>query len=219
MTPFEFFRTTIEIRRFSNEFYLNGKWITGTRLAISTDLITGNVFNATINGVAVVAPFNTSNALTMLVIANLIKVTVPGIQDVLILSASRQLQIIPYPNALADVTAFSVTGGVTQPVTSQLDGFTIIPATASIQPTKGQEVELLPEGRRDSEIYKFYTSTQIYGIEPQNPLQNPDQVTVLKGPFTGLVFEVVQINTWQNNSNFNIVNHYKYLAMRLHPLP
>lgn len=96
--------------------------------------------------------------------------------------------------------------------------YTIINATASIQPLKGQEVELLPEGRRDSESYKMYTSTQIYGIEPQPTLQNPDQITVLKGPFTGLVFEVIQINTWQNNPNFNIVNHYKYIAFRLHPL-
>lgn len=97
-------------------------------------------------------------------------------------------------------------------------GFITIAATASVQPLKGQEVQLIPEGRRDSESYKMFTSTQIFGIEPQRPLANPDQVTVLKGPFTGRIFEVIDINTWQNNPNFNIVNHYEYIALRLHPL-
>lgn len=96
--------------------------------------------------------------------------------------------------------------------------FLTIDATASVQPTTGEEVQLLPEGRRDSQTYAMYTSTQIYGIEPQTPLHNPDQVLILKPPFEGLVFEVVQINTWQNNSNFNIVNHYKYIAMRINQL-
>lgn len=93
-----------------------------------------------------------------------------------------------------------------------------INATASIQPLKGQEVELLPEGRRDSESYKMYTSTQIFGIEPAPQLRNPDKIIILKAPFQGLIFEVIQINTWQNNSNFNIVNHYKYIAMRINQL-
>lgn len=94
----------------------------------------------------------------------------------------------------------------------------IINATAAVQPLKGQEVELLPEGRRDSESYKMYTSTQIFGLQPAAQVKNPDQVIILKEPFLGLVFEVIQIDTWQNNSNFNIVNHYKYIAMRINQL-
>jgi len=79
----------------------------------------------------------------------------------------------------------------------------------------GKDVKLVPEGRRDSAEFKFYTSTEIYGITTQNP----DQVTVLKEPFTGIVYEVINISDWQNNSNFNVVNHYKFVALRLHPLP
>jgi hypothetical protein len=74
---------------------------------------------------------------------------------------------------------------------------------------------LIPEARRDSEHYSFYTSTQILGVTTQNP----DQVTVLKAPFAGIIFEVVQIWDWQNNNTFLNVNHYKYVAMRLNPLP
>ena len=91
----------------------------------------------------------------------------------------------------------------------------IINATASVQPTKGKEVLLVPEGRRDQETYKMYTSTEIMAITTQNP----DQVTVLKGPFTGIVFEVIEVLDWQNNSNFNVTNHYKYICMKLQPLP
>lgn len=91
-----------------------------------------------------------------------------------------------------------------------------IPATASVQPLKGEEIQLLPEGRRDSEQYKMYTSTRIIGVKDD---KNPDRVRVLKDPFSDIIFEVIQINTWQNNSNFNIVNHYKYICLRLHPLP
>jgi len=73
----------------------------------------------------------------------------------------------------------------------------------------------VPEGRRDAAEFKFYTSTEIYGVTTQNP----DQVTVLKAPFTGIVYEVISINDWQNNANFNIINHYKFVALRLNPLP
>lgn len=225
MTPFEFFRTPIEIRRFSNGFYLNGKWQEGTRIALNADLVPGNIINMTING-TVFSPiaYNTSSANTMQFIAAVIE-TLVGIKNVLVISNNRQLMIVPKPGYLADVQNFTITGGVSQPVVSELDGITVIPATASIQPTKGIEVQLIPEGRRDSEAYKMYTSTEIYGIYPNGrPVsalqeQNPDQVTVLKGPFTGLVFEVIQIYDWQNNSNFNIVNHYKYIALRLNSLP
>lgn len=93
-----------------------------------------------------------------------------------------------------------------------------INATASIQPTTGDEVLLIPEARREAETYKFYTSTRMYAINDQVPNQNPDQVTVLKGPFTGIIFELFAIYDWQNNSLFNLVNHYKYVAMRLAPL-
>lgn len=82
--------------------------------------------------------------------------------------------------------------------------------TASIQPLKGEDMESLPEGRRDSEAYKMYTSTLVKTVQEAGSNQNADRVI-----FFGKEFEVHQVNEWQNNSNFNIVNHYKYLVLRV----
>jgi len=82
--------------------------------------------------------------------------------------------------------------------------------TASIQPLKGEDMESLPEGRRDSEAYKMYTSTLVKTVQEAGSNQNADRVI-----FFGKEFEVHQVNEWQNNSNFTIVNHYKYLVLRI----
>lgn len=86
---------------------------------------------------------------------------------------------------------------------------TTIDATASIQPLSGQEILLIPEARREKEVYKMYTSTPINDLTTQNP----DQVQ-----FFGKTYEVLQIWTWQNNALFATANHYKYMCMRLDPL-
>lgn len=214
LTPFEFFRTPIFIRRFTDGFYLNGIWQEGSQVVLSTVLITGNVVNITLNGVALAAiPFTTSLDITM----GLIKAALesqPNIQQVDISSDNLTITIVPLQPNLSNVTVFTVTGGMTQPSVTISNSPLIIPATASVQPL-GKDVKLVPEGRRDSAEFKFYTSTEIYGVTTQNP----DQVTVLKAPFTGIVYEVINISDWQNNSNFNITNHYKFVALRLHPLP
>ncbi len=214
-SPFEVFRTPIEIRRFTQGFYLNGQWQEGSQLTLSAVLVTGNVVNITINGVALTpTAFTTTAANTMALIAAKLLLQ-PNILKVDISADLKTLTIVPLQPNLSFVSVFTVTGGASQPTLAILNSPFIIPATASVQPTSGKEVALVPEGRRDSETYAMFTSTEILGVTTQNP----DQVTVLKGPFTGLVFEVININDWQNNSNFNIVNHYKYIAMRLHPLP
>lgn len=215
LTPFEVFRTPILIRRFTQGFYLNGIWQEGSQIVLSSVLVTGNVVNITINGVALSSTtFLTSAAVTMgLIQAKLL--LQPGIQQVDVSADLLTLTIIALQPALSNVTVFTVTGGASQPTPTVTNSPFIINATASVQPTKGQEVKLVPEGRRDSETYKMYTSTQILGITTQNP----DQVTILKAPFTGIVFEVIEILDWQNNANFNITNHYKYICMKLQPLP
>lgn len=78
--------------------------------------------------------------------------------------------------------------------------------TSSIQPMKGEEMQELPEGRRDSEGYKLFTSTLINTVTTVNP----DQVL-----FFGKTFEVVQVFPWQNASAMGLVNHYKYVVLRL----
>ena len=215
MTPFEIFRTPIQIRRFTQGFYLNGIWQEGSQVNLSSVLVSGNVVNITLNGV-ILTPitFTTSSTITMGLIQAAIQAQ-PNILRADISSNNLQITVVPLQPNLSSISVFSITGGASQPVPTILNSPLIINATASMQPTKGIEVKLIPDGRRDSETYKMYTSTEIFGITTQNP----DQVTVLKAPFTGIVFEVIEIFDWQNNMNFDVINHYKYIAMRLQPLP
>lgn len=214
MTPFEIFRTPILIRRFTQGFYLNGIWQEGSQATLSGNLVTGNVVNITLNGIALTPiAFTTSHSVTMQLIASAILLQ-PNIQQVDLTNSDLTISIIPLQPNLSFLDSFVVTSGATQAIATILNSPIIIPATASVQPI-GKDVALVPEGRRDKESFTMFTSTQILGVTTQNP----DQVTVLKQPFTGLVFEVININEWQNNSNFNIINHYKYIGVRLHPLP
>lgn len=215
LSPFEVFRTPIIINRFTQGFYLNGIWQEGSRVNLSTVLVTGNVVSITLNGVALSPITFITNVATTMTLIKAALLLQPNIQAVDISSDNLTITIIPIQPNRSFVNSFTVTGGAGQPtITIQNSPFTIN-ATASMQPTKGIDVELIPEGRRDAQTYKMYTSTEIFGITTQNP----DQITVLKAPFTDLVFEVININDWQNNDNFNVTNHYKYLMMRLQPLP
>jgi hypothetical protein len=216
ITPFEYFRTPIQIRRFTQGFYLFGKWQEGSQVVLSADLITGNVVNITLNGVALAAiPFTTSSQNTLSLIQAALAAQ-PGILQVdLSGTNNRTITVVPLQPNLSNISVFTVTGGVSQPTVTISNSPTILNATASVQPIKGEEVMLVPEGRRDRETYTMFTSTQILGVTTQNP----DQVTVLKGPYTGIVFECIEIQPWQNNANFNITNHYMYIAWRLAPLP
>lgn len=77
---------------------------------------------------------------------------------------------------------------------------------ASVQPATAEEMESLPEARRNLGVYKLYTDTQL-----QNLLENannPDIVVI-----GGHDYEIMRCEPWQNN----IVNHYKALAARVQP--
>jgi hypothetical protein len=215
ISPFEVFRMPIIIRRFIGGFYYNGIWQEGSQVALSTILITGNVVNITFNGV-ILSPitFTTSASVTMGLIASSIE-SQPFIDQVDVSPDNLTLTIIPIQPNLSIVNSFTVTSGASQPTVSISNSPIMINATASVQPTKGTEVEMVPEGRRDHQTYKMYTSTEIFGITTQNP----DQVMILAAPFSQFVYEVIQIFDWQNNANFGVTNHYKYIAMRIQPLP
>jgi|GEM_PF-7105370 len=215
LSPFEVFRTPIIIRRFTQGFYLNGIWQEGSQVVLSTILIIGNVVNITLNGIALTPiPFTTNIATTMALIQTALEAQ-PNIQQVDISLDFLTITVIPLEPNLSFLSVFVVSGGVSQPTVSIANSPFLIQATASVQPIKGEEVMLIPEGRRDHEYFKMYTSTEIFGLTTQNP----DQIQVLKSPFYPTVFEVVLIDPWENNSNFNIVNHYKYFCMKLQPLP
>lgn len=88
---------------------------------------------------------------------------------------------------------------------------TLIPITASIQPTTGEEMLSLPEGRRNRKTYSLFTSTPIEVINGLNNSSNPDQIDIF-----GERYEVVRVEVWQNNPPvFGVVNHYKFYASAL----
>lgn len=76
---------------------------------------------------------------------------------------------------------------------------------ASVQPVKGPELQSMPEGRRDSQIYKLYTDTKLNGIDKQGK-KSPDIVVI-----DGEDFEVVSPEPWQNQ----IINHYKIFVIKV----
>lgn len=83
--------------------------------------------------------------------------------------------------------------------------------TASVQPTTGEEMLSLPEGRRNRKTYSLFTSTKIEMIRGPNNSTNPDKIEIY-----GERYEVVRVEVWQNNPVvFGVVNHYKFYAQAL----
>lgn len=92
---------------------------------------------------------------------------------------------------------------------------TLIPITASVQPTTGEEMLSLPEGRRNKKTYSLFTSSKIEVIHGLNNSTNPDQIQIY-----GERYEIVQVEVWKNNPPiFGIVNHYKFYASALEAIP
>lgn len=88
---------------------------------------------------------------------------------------------------------------------------TVIPITASVQPTSGEELLSIPEGRRNRKTYSLFTSTPIELIHGLNNSTNPDQIEIY-----GERYEVIRVEVWQNNPPiFGIVNHFKFYASSL----
>ena len=89
---------------------------------------------------------------------------------------------------------------------------TLILITASVQPTNGEEMLSIPEGRRNRKSYALFTETEIDVIHLG---ANPDQVEI-----DSERYEVVKVDVWQNNPPvFGIVNHYKFLVSALEAIP
>ncbi len=74
---------------------------------------------------------------------------------------------------------------------------------ASIQPIRPNEVESLPEGRRNSKAFRLYTSADLRDMQSG---ANPDRVELF-----GEDYEVTAKAPWQNN----VINHYKYFVTKL----
>ncbi len=77
---------------------------------------------------------------------------------------------------------------------------------ASVQPVKSlseNEMQSIPEGRRQSAMFRIYTNTELLTTEID---QQPDRAMI-----NGEEFELFVSNPWQNN----VINHYKYVLVKM----
>jgi len=80
-------------------------------------------------------------------------------------------------------------------------GTSVINFKASVQPLKPNEMQLLPEGRRESEAFRLYTDFQLKTVRTESGSElNADNVTI-----DGENFEVLSVAKWKNN----VLNHFK----------
>lgn len=75
----------------------------------------------------------------------------------------------------------------------------------SWQPAIGKDLEALPEGLRQSSVFKGYPSTQINTVN-QFTLEKED---IIIGP-DSKEYRVVFVGPWQNG----IIPHYKFMVVR-----
>lgn len=75
---------------------------------------------------------------------------------------------------------------------------------ASIQPASPDDINLLPEGRKQSKAYTLFTSDSLVTAN-SNANQNPDIVTIDGDDFIVSVEAI-----WDNN----LINHNKYVVTR-----
>jgi hypothetical protein len=79
---------------------------------------------------------------------------------------------------------------------------TVIQIQASVQPVRGDEMQTLPEGRRDSQAVKLYTSTKLQTVDDDNP----DILEAFDADF-----EIISVEPWQSD----VINHYKCIGVKL----
>jgi hypothetical protein len=74
---------------------------------------------------------------------------------------------------------------------------------ASVQPTAPNDVEHLPEGRREQKSYTLFTNSEVIGLGTS---QNSDKFEIF-----GELFEAVKVEQWANN----LINHYMVIVSRV----
>jgi len=73
---------------------------------------------------------------------------------------------------------------------------------ASVQPATKNDIEFLPEGRRNSKSYALFTDTRLNMVTTSNP----DIITIYSEDF-----ELMREEVWQNG----LINHYKYIVAKI----
>lgn len=91
---------------------------------------------------------------------------------------------------------------------SYINGFwqegseTIMTIQASIQPIRGEELQMLPEGRRSSHSVRVYTDTALETVDNENP----DRIVI-----DDAEYEILSVESWQSG----VINHYKCIAVKV----
>lgn len=88
---------------------------------------------------------------------------------------------------------------------AQAEGTANITIKASVQPLRANEMELLPEGRRDSEAFRLYTDTELLPADEVTK-KNADVVV-----YNGKDYEVLSCARWQNR----VVPHFKGVMVKV----
>jgi len=77
--------------------------------------------------------------------------------------------------------------------------------TSSVQPASGKEKLTLPEGVREKNVLRLYTSTLLKSVSEKNNTR-ADIITI-----DGDEFEVIRVLPWQNN----VIPHYKVFVSQI----
>lgn len=80
--------------------------------------------------------------------------------------------------------------------------YTAAVINASVQPVRGLEMEMLPEGRRNTQSVKIYTNVKLNTVEDKNP----DHLQAF-----GYDFEILSVEPWASN----VINHYKCIGVKV----
>lgn len=81
------------------------------------------------------------------------------------------------------------------------------PFTGTRQMPTGKDMQVLPEGRRLSEVYIIYTATELFAVQNADSNPTPGNAEI---PCDIVVdgateYEVIHVEPWRNG----IINHYK----------
>lgn len=212
MTPFEIFRKPVTLYRKNSGSYVNGFWVESTSFTLSAGLSIGNVIAATVNNISTGPIFYTGSSInTMNLLAAAILAVVSKLSQVIVSTDGLTLTVIPYQNNIAIINSVFLSG-MNAPTATISNSTVAIPITASVQPTTGEEMLSIPEGRRNRKSYALFTSTDVEVIH--NGV-NPDTALIY-----GELYEIVQVWVWQNNPIvFGIINHYKFIAVAMEAIP
>ena len=82
--------------------------------------------------------------------------------------------------------------------------------SASYQPITGIAQNTVPEGFRDSEIYKVYTTTKVLSSQEGSD-QLADQIDIIRKDGVVVTTEVVKVEPW----DYNIQGHYCAMVAKI----